>query len=131
MLPNIGDHRVSRQSHTKGPLGPLGSSSSQHRRKLFCRKTMLPFGSHQAPLYRVSRQPAKGYPQTRLRRLLHPRTSSGSIPRSHLERGHGPIIVLVMARVGRNSESSWINSVISNRLLPRQAQALPVPACEA
>ena len=30
-------------------------------RKLFCSKTMLPFGSHQAPLYRVSRQPAKEY----------------------------------------------------------------------
>ena len=25
---------------------------------------MLPFGSHQAPLYRGSRQPTKGYPQT-------------------------------------------------------------------
>ena len=31
------------------------------------------------------------------------------------ERGHGPSIVLVMARVRQNGESSSINSVISNR----------------
>jgi len=30
-------------------------------------------------------------------------------------RGHAPIIVLVMARVGQNGESSLINSVISNQ----------------
>ena len=27
---------------------------------MFCKKTILPFGSHQAPLYRGSRQPGKG-----------------------------------------------------------------------
>jgi len=31
------------------------------------------------------------------------------------ERGHGPIIVLVMARVRQNGESSLLNSVISNQ----------------
>ena len=30
-------------------------------RKLFCRRAMLPFGSHQAPLYRGSRQKRKWY----------------------------------------------------------------------
>ena len=38
-------------------------------------------------------------PVLRLRRLLHPRTSSGSIPRNQAEREHGPIIVLEMAWV--------------------------------
>ena len=38
-------------------------------------------------------------PVLRLRRLLHPRTSSGSIPRNQTERGHRPIIVLEMAWV--------------------------------
>jgi hypothetical protein len=33
-------------------------------RKLFCKKVMLPFGSHQAPLYRGSRQNRlQGHPQ--------------------------------------------------------------------
>ena len=54
-------------------------------------------------------------PVLRLRRLLHPRTSSGSIPRNQTERGHGPIIVLEMAWVRQNGESSLINSVISNQ----------------
>jgi hypothetical protein len=46
-------------------LGPLGSSSSQHRRtrELICRKAMLPFGAHQPPRCRGSQQkPAKGCP---------------------------------------------------------------------
>ena len=35
------------------PLGPqvLRAPSMGGHRKLFCRKTMLPFGSHQVPLY--------------------------------------------------------------------------------
>ena len=39
-------------------LGPLGSSRPNigGHRNWFCRKAMLPFGSHQAPLYRGSRQ---------------------------------------------------------------------------
>ena len=43
--------------HTCTPSGPLCSSSSNigGHRKLFCRKAILPFGSHQPPLYRVSR----------------------------------------------------------------------------
>ena len=44
-------------------LAPAAANIGGHR-KLFCRKTMLPFGSHQAPLCRISRQPAKGYPQS-------------------------------------------------------------------
>ena len=58
-------------------------------------------------------------PLLRLRRSLHPHTSSGSIPRSQAEWGHGPVIVLVMARVRQNGESSLINSVISNQLPPQ------------
>jgi len=71
----------------------------------------------------------------RLRRLLHPRTSSGSIPRSQAQWGHGPIIVLVMALVRQNGESSLINSVISNlrtftnqwlgRVAQRQSSSTP------
>jgi len=49
------------------------------------------------------------------RQLTMSRTSLGSIPRSQAGRGHGPIIVLVMARVRHNGESSLIDSVISNR----------------
>ena len=37
------------------------------QRKVFCRKTMPPFGSHQAPLHKVSWQPAKEYPQSNRR----------------------------------------------------------------
>jgi len=38
-------------------------------------------------------------PVLRLRRLLHLRTSSGSIPLNQAEREHGPTIVLEVARV--------------------------------
>ena len=49
------------------PLGTLGSSRPNigGHRNWFCRKAMLPFGSHQAPLHKGLRQkPAKGYPQS-------------------------------------------------------------------
>ena len=45
------------------------------------------------------------------RRLLHPCTSSGSIPRSQAERGHGPIIV----QVRQEGVFSSIDSLIRNR----------------
>ena len=45
--------------------------------------------------------------------VVHLHTSSGSIPRSHTERGHGAIIFLVMARVRQNDESSSMHSKIS------------------
>jgi len=44
----------------------------------------------------------------RLRGLLHPRTSSGIIPRNQTGRGHGPIMVSKMARVRQNGKSSLI-----------------------
>ena len=56
-----------------------------------------------------------------LRRLLRPRISSGSIPRSQTERGH---IVLKMARAGQNGESCFIDSVISNQKKSSTDQAL-------
>ena len=43
------------------------------------------------------------------------RPSSGSISQSQTERGHGPIIVLVMAPVRQNGESFFINAVTSNQ----------------
>ena len=51
---------------------------------------------------------------SRLWRLLHPRTSSGSIPWSQTERGQRPIILLVIVRVEHDGEFSGINSVIGN-----------------
>jgi len=56
-------------------------------------------------------------PVLRLRGLFHLRTSSGSIPRSQAERGHGPIIDLVLARVKQIRESSSIDSAISHQYL--------------
>ena len=52
---NIGGHRKLGALEEAGPLGSVGSSSFQApniggHRNLFYRKTMLPFGSHQAPL---------------------------------------------------------------------------------
>ena len=52
------------KEHVLKALQVLRAPNIGGHRKLFCRKTMLPFGSHQAPLYRVSRQPARGYPQS-------------------------------------------------------------------
>ena len=43
--------------------------------------------------------PISPIPVLRLRRLLHLRTSSGSIPWNQAEWEHGPIKVLEMARV--------------------------------
>ena len=45
-------HLLFRLLGAPGPLGPLGSSSTQHRRtpELVSRKATLPFGSHQAPV---------------------------------------------------------------------------------
>jgi hypothetical protein len=63
--------------HSKSFLGPLGSSSSQHRRtlELICRKAKLPFGSHQAPRCKGSSQANRGEYLTQIRswqrKLLH------------------------------------------------------------
>ena len=54
----------------------------------------------------------------------HPRTSSESILRSQAERGHEPIIVLVMARVRENGESSLTNPVISSQPISQRALVL-------
>ena len=58
-------------------------------------------------------------PVLRLRRLLHLRKSSGGILRSQAGRERGPTIVLIMARVRLNGETSLINSLISNLKLCR------------
>jgi hypothetical protein len=52
---------------------------------------------------------------------LHRALQKRFTPSISLAWSHGPIIVLVMARVRQNGESSFINSVISN-----QSQLLPV-----
>ena len=44
-------HHGKRAETREVPLGPLGSPNIGGPRKLSCRKTMLPVGSHQAPLY--------------------------------------------------------------------------------
>ena len=44
---------------------------------------------------------ASNNPALRLRCFLHPRTSSGSIPRDQAERRHGPMKVPEMAWVGQ------------------------------
>jgi hypothetical protein len=61
-------------STSLGPLGFRAPSIGGHR-NLFCRKAMLPFGSHQAPLETLTvdkpvYKPGRGHPGMMLRPLL-------------------------------------------------------------